>query len=123
VHAPSEEKSDFSKDSFCEELEQVFYYHFPKHHMKIVLEDYNPKLGREYIFLPTIGNEILHQFINDKEVRVVNFATSKNLAVKSTMLPHRNILKCNWTSRDGKAHKQIDHILKDWGWHSSMLDV
>ena len=24
VHAPSEEKSDESKDSFCEELEQVF---------------------------------------------------------------------------------------------------
>jgi hypothetical protein len=24
VHAPSEEKSDDSKDSFCEELEQVF---------------------------------------------------------------------------------------------------
>ena len=28
VHAPSEEKSDVSKDSFCEESEQVFY-HFP----------------------------------------------------------------------------------------------
>ena len=29
VHAPSEEKSDNSKDSFYEELEQVFD-HFPK---------------------------------------------------------------------------------------------
>ena len=29
VHAPSEEKSDGSKDSFCEELEQVLY-NFPK---------------------------------------------------------------------------------------------
>ena len=28
VHAPSEERSDDSKDSFYEELEQVFY-HFP----------------------------------------------------------------------------------------------
>jgi hypothetical protein len=28
VHAPNEEKSDCSKDSFCGELEQVFY-HFP----------------------------------------------------------------------------------------------
>jgi hypothetical protein len=35
VHAPREEKSDESKDSFYEELEQVFY-HFPKYHMKIV---------------------------------------------------------------------------------------
>jgi len=30
VHAPSEEKSDDSKDSFCEEMEQVFY-NFPKY--------------------------------------------------------------------------------------------
>ena len=33
VQATSEEKSDESKDSFCEELEQVFD-HFPKYHMK-----------------------------------------------------------------------------------------
>jgi len=36
VHAPSEEKSDESKDSFYEELEQVFD-HFPKYHTKILL--------------------------------------------------------------------------------------
>ena len=34
VHAPSEEKSDDSKDRFCEEMEQVFG-HFPKYNMKI----------------------------------------------------------------------------------------
>ena len=31
VHAPSEDKSDDSKDSFYEELEQVFD-HFPRYH-------------------------------------------------------------------------------------------
>ena len=39
VHAPSEDKSDASKDSFCEEIEQVFD-HFPKYHMKIILGDF-----------------------------------------------------------------------------------
>jgi hypothetical protein len=33
VHVLNEEKSDDSKDSFYEELEQVSY-HFPKYHMK-----------------------------------------------------------------------------------------
>ena len=56
VHAPSEEKSDNSKDSFYEELEQVFY-HFSKYHMKIILGYFNAKEGRENIFKPTIGNE------------------------------------------------------------------
>jgi len=46
-HPPSEVKSDDSKDSFCEELEQ-FSYHFPKYYMKIVA-DFNAKVGRKYI--------------------------------------------------------------------------
>jgi hypothetical protein len=81
VHAPTEEKSDDSKDSFYEELEQVFD-HFPKYHMKILLGDLNAKLWREDTFKSTIGNESLHEDSNDNGVRVVNFGTSKNLGVK-----------------------------------------
>jgi endonuclease/exonuclease/phosphatase family metal-dependent hydrolase len=81
--------------------------------MKILLGDFNAKVGREDIFKPTIGNESLHEIINDNVVRVVNFATSKNLTVKSTMLLHRNIHKFTWTSPEGKMHNQIDHILID----------
>jgi len=102
VHAPSEEKSQESKDSFYGELEQVFY-HFPKYHMEILLGDFNAKVGRENIFRPTIGQESLHQDRNDNGVRLVNFATSKNLVVKSTMFPHRNIHKYTWTAPDGKT--------------------
>ena len=77
VHAPSEDKSDDSKYSFYEELEQVFD-HFPRY-MKILLGDLNANVGRENIFKPTIGNESLHQDCNDNAVRIVNFATSKLL--------------------------------------------
>jgi len=83
----SEEKSDESKDGFYEEFEQVFD-HFPKYHMKILLGDFNAKVGRENVFKPTIGNVSLHQHSNDSGVRIVTFATSKNLVVKSTMFPH-----------------------------------
>ena len=59
--------------------------------MKILLGDYNAKLGRENVFKPTIGNESLHQESSDSGVRIVNFATSKNLVVKSMTFPHLNI--------------------------------
>jgi hypothetical protein len=49
VHAPSEEKSDDSKDSFYEASEHIFY-HFPKHHTKILLGKFDAKLGIENIF-------------------------------------------------------------------------
>ena len=90
--APTQDKSDDSKDSFCEELEQGFD-HVLKYHMKIILGYFNAKLGRENILKPTIGNESLHQDSNDNGVRKVNFSTSKNLVLKSTMFPHRNIHK------------------------------
>ena len=39
------------------------------------------------------------------------------------MFPHRNIHKYTWNSPDGKTHKQIDHVLIDRRWQSSVLDV
>jgi hypothetical protein len=69
--------------------------------MKILLGDFNAKVGIENIFRPTIGNESLHQ---DNWVRIVNVVTYKNLVVKSTMLPHRNIHKYTWASPDGQTH-------------------
>jgi hypothetical protein len=62
VHAPSEEKNDNSKGSCYEELEHVFD-HFSKYHVKILLGDFNIKVGRENIFKLTIGNERLHQIV------------------------------------------------------------
>jgi hypothetical protein len=115
-------RSDDSKDSFYEELEQVFH-HFPEYHRKFLLEDFNAKLGGENIFKSTIGNDSLHQDSNDNDARVVNFITSKNLVVKSTMFPHPNIHKYTWTSPDGKTVNQIDHVLIDRRWHSSILNV
>jgi hypothetical protein len=91
--------------------------------MKILLRDFNAKLGREDIFKPTIGNESLHQDGNENGVRIVNFAVSKNLVVKSTMLPHRNIHKFTWTSPDGKTHNHIHHILIDRRFHLDIFDV
>jgi len=71
---------------------QVFN-NFPKYHMKILLGDCEAKLRREDIFNLTVGNDSLHQDINHKGVRVANFATSKDLVIKSTVFKHQNIHK------------------------------
>jgi hypothetical protein len=71
----------------------------PNNHTKILLGDFSAKVDRNEMFKLTIENEV-----NDNGVRLVNFATSKNLTVKSTMFPHHNIRKYTWTSPDGKTH-------------------
>jgi hypothetical protein len=70
-----------------------------------------PSLMGRY-FKPTIWNKSLHEIGNDNGIRLVNFAISKILGVKSTMFPHRNIHKYTWTSPGGKTHNQIEHILE-----------
>jgi hypothetical protein len=49
VHSPTEDKDDVIKDSFYEELEQVFDQ-FARYHMNILRGDFNAKVGREDIF-------------------------------------------------------------------------
>jgi endonuclease/exonuclease/phosphatase family metal-dependent hydrolase len=104
VHTPTEDKDDDIKDSFYKELEQVFDQ-FTTYHMKILLGDFNAKVGREDIFKPIIGNESLHETSN----------------CKSTTFPHHEVHKHTWTSPDGVTHNQIDHVLIDKRRHSNIL--
>ena len=89
-----------------EELEQVLNYS-ANYHTKILLGDFNAKVGRENIFTPTILNEDS----KNNGVKIVNFATSKNLVVKSMMFVHQKIHKYTWTPPDGMTHNLIVHIL------------
>jgi hypothetical protein len=106
VHALCEDKSDDVNDSFYEVLGHVFDQ-YPRYGTKILLGEFNAKVGKENIFKLTIGNEGLHEISNVNGVRVVNFTTSKNLAVKSTMFSHRNIYKYTWTSPEGNTTRFI----------------
>jgi hypothetical protein len=118
VHAPAEDEID-RKGTFCEELERVFDK-FLKCHMKILLGDFSAK----DVFKPTMGNDsyMKLEISSDNGVTVVNFATFKNLIIRSTTFPYYNIHKFNWPSPDGKTRNHIGHILIDRR-HSSVLDV
>ena len=119
------EKSYDSKDSFYEELEQVFDY-FHKDHVKILI----------LIFIKILMQNWGERILSNRHMRMtlyiriamivvleINFATSKNLVVQSIMFLHRNIHKCTCTSPDGKTHNKIHHILSDRRWHSSIFYV
>jgi hypothetical protein len=97
------------QNSFHVELEQVFY-RFPKCHIKILLGAFNAKLGTRNIFKLTIGNESLHQNGKDNGFRTVNFATSKNLGLKSMMFPHQNIINTPGPLLIGRLKTKLTHI-------------
>ena len=106
VHAPSEEKRDDSKDSFYEELEQVFFYHFPKYH-KIFYKETLTQKWRDIIF----SNRQLGMRVYLRIVIIMLFENGKILHInKSSCYKHD---KYTWTSPDGKTHNQMHHIFID----------
>ncbi|XP_013175481.1 PREDICTED: uncharacterized protein LOC106123612 [Papilio xuthus] len=122
VHAPTEETDDEQKERFYTELEDLCTM-IPKGDIKMIVGDFNAKLGREQTFLPTIGNHSLHENTNDNGMRLITFAVSLNLVIGSTCFPHKDIHKMTWCSPDGKTFNQIDHVLLDSRHYSNLLDV
>lgn len=109
-HAPTEASSDDEKDAYYDALERAFDA-CSRSDIKILLGDFNAKIGREDAYKPTIGSFSLHEESNENGKRVIDFAASRNLVVGSTLFPGRRIYKATWKSPDGVTHNQIDHIL------------
>jgi hypothetical protein len=105
MHTQCEDKSDDIKDSFYDEIGHVFDQ-FPRYDMKSLLDEFSAKVCREDIFKTTTWNGSPHEISNGNGVRVVNFATSKNIVVKSIIFPHHNIHKYTRTSLEGKAQPE-----------------
>jgi hypothetical protein len=77
--------------------------------MKILLGDFNAKLGREDIFKPTVVNEILHEISSDNGVTVVYFATLKYIIALGLLLM-------------GKRNKRF-HVLMYKRRYSNVVDI
>jgi hypothetical protein len=79
---------------------------------------------KSYLFSNRQSGRRFHtKLVKIMELRVVNFATPRNLVVTSTMCPQRGIYKYTWTSPDRKTQNQIEQVLINRRWHSSTLDV
>lgn len=122
AHAPTEEKDDATKDCFYELLEKT-YEQCPRYDVKIVLGDFNAKIGKEDIFGRTIGRHSLHDTTSGNGFRLIDFAAGQNMVVCSTKFPHLNIHKATWKSPDQTTANQIDHVAIDGRHSSSVLDV
>jgi endonuclease/exonuclease/phosphatase family metal-dependent hydrolase len=117
VHAPTEEKDDFYED-----LERL-YMKAPKHDIKVLMGDFNAKVGKETGLTPNIGKYNLHEETNNNGWRMIDFAITKNMAISSTLFQHNSIHKETWRSPDGTTSNQTDHVMIDSQHATDILDV
>jgi hypothetical protein len=64
LRAPTNEKTEEAKEEFYYLLEQN-KNQIANSDIKIILVDFNAKVGKEDIYKPTIGNEHLHNETNN----------------------------------------------------------
>jgi len=109
------------KESFYEELDRL-YESTKMSHPKVILRDFNAKIGKKEIYRPTIGKESLHILSNDNENRFITFAIPKRLRVNSTPPFHIK----TFTKKHGchlKETHQVDHVMTDLTINKIIKDV
>jgi len=92
AHAPTEDKDDEEKDKFYLELETV-YNQCPRHDIKMVLGDFNTKVGKEESNYPYAGRNGLHEECNGNGYKLVQFAAATDMIIGELYLPIRTYTK------------------------------
>ncbi|XP_067615689.1 craniofacial development protein 2-like, partial [Eurosta solidaginis] len=121
AQSPTEEKDDEVKDTFYEQLERT-YERCPRHDIKLVLGEFNTRVGKDGVFGPTVGKFSLHNETSNG-LRLIDFAGGRNMVISSTRFMHKRIHQATWLSPDRNTCNQIDHVVIDGRHASSVLDV
>jgi hypothetical protein len=85
VHAPTEEKDEIQEDDFYENFERI-YMKAPNHNIKVVMGDFNAKVGKEPGLAPNVGKYSLHEETNNNGWRMTDFAITKNMTISTRLI-------------------------------------
>ncbi|XP_028416570.1 craniofacial development protein 2-like [Dendronephthya gigantea] len=96
----------------------------PRHDMIMMMGDWNAKIGAKQEGEDgVVGRHGLGDERSENGVRFVSFCAANNLAIVSTMFPHKNIHKYTWTAPNGKTRNQIDHVTMNGKFKRSVRDT
>ncbi|GFX97764.1 craniofacial development protein 2 [Trichonephila clavipes] len=88
AHTPTDDKDETEKDLFYDLLMKS-YKSCPAQDMKLVIGDFNAKIGRELFISYNPGFHSLHKETNENGQILWDFAASENLFIISTAFPYK----------------------------------
>lgn len=117
VYAPTTAAKEEEIEEFYITLQEVFDK-VPKNDIIIVMGDFNAKVGRGAM-IRTVGAFGLGER-NEAGDKLVDFASSNGLRITNTFFKQHNRRLYTWISPDGLHRNQIDYILVNNRWASTI---
>ena len=85
--------------------------------------DMNAKVGEDNTGLEYVMGQQGKGIRNNNGDRLVDFCMYNSLVIGGTVFKHKEIHTLTWTSPNGKVKNQIDHIMINRKWRTSLHDV
>ena len=123
VYAPTEEATEEAKDTFYEQLQDVFN-EIPSYDIKILMGDLNAKISQKRDgFQNVIGPYGSARDTNDNGERLLSFCNTNGFIIGNTQFQHKKIHKNTWRSSNGYVFNEIDYICISNKWRRALRDV
>ena len=122
VYAPTSTAGEEDQESFYNDLQSIID-RTPKGDVVVVIGDFNAKVGKHTGGKgDTIGGHGLGEQ-NEAGERLVEFCDGNSLRIMNTWFEQPKRRLYTWTTPDGKHKNQIDYILINKRWKSTIRDV
>ena len=91
--------------------------------MLLVIGDLNARTGSVNTDIERVLGKEGFGMINNNGERLIETCQENNLVIGGSIFQHKDIHKITWKSPDGRTVSQIDHIIINQKWRSSLQDV
>ena len=122
VYAPTNDTDEEVKDHFYEKL-QAIVEKTPKHDLLVITGDLNAKVGSDVEGYERVMGKHGVGTRNDNGEKLCDFCGMNDLVITGTIFPHKEIHKQTWISPDRRTRNQIDHVLINKKFRTSVLDT
>ena len=119
VYAPTSNAKEAEIEQFNEDLQDLLEL-TPKKDVLFIVGDWNAKVGSQET--PGVTGKFGLRIWNEAGQRLIEFFQENALVIANTLFQQHKRRLYTWTSLDGQHQNQIDYILCNQRWRSSIED-
>ena len=116
VYAPTSNAEEAEVEWFYEDLQDLLEL-TPKKHVLFIIGDWNAKIGSQET--PGVTGKFGLGIRNEAGQRLIEFCQENALVIATLFQQHKRRLY-TWTSPDGQHQNQIDYVLCNQRWRTSI---